>query len=166
MRGRKGSVTLEFAMVGIPLIFALISIEEMSRGMWLYHTQEYAVNAGARYVVVHGAGCATSGNSCGVTVGNIATTIANGGVGLVPSEWNVTLLSASGTNNYTCNPLSNCLTDSTTWPPSPDNTEGVGVAVKGSYPFSSALAMFFPGTQTTFFGTYNLPAYAQHLIQF
>ncbi len=166
MRRHKGSVTLEFTLVGIPLIFALISIEEMARGMWIYHAQEYAVNAGARYAVVHGAGCTASGNSCGVTIGSIATEIANEGLGLVPSQWNVTLYSASGANNQTCNPLSTCMSNSTVWPPSPDNAEGVGVAVSGSYPFNSALAMFFPGTKPTQFGTYNLPAYAQHLIQF
>jgi Flp pilus assembly protein TadG len=166
MRRQRGAVTLEFTLVGIPLIFALISIVEMARGMWIYHAQEYAVNAGARYIVVHGSGCSVSGNSCTVTVGNIATTIANAGIGLVPSQWNVTLYSASGTNNQTCNPLSSCLSSSTVWPPSPDNSEGVGVAVKGSYPFQSALAMFFPGTKPTQFGTFNLPAYAQHLIQF
>ena len=146
MRRRKGSVTVEFAMVGIPLIFALISTVEMARGMWIYQTQAYAVNAGARYVVVHGVDCA--------------------GVGLVPSQWTVTLYSASGTNNQTCSPLSSCFGNGTAWPPSPDNQVGNGIAITGSYPFSSALAMFFPGTAPTHFGTYALPAYSQQLILF
>jgi Flp pilus assembly protein TadG len=166
MRNRKGSVTVEFAMVGIPLIFALISTVEMSRAMWMYQTQAYAINVGARYAAMHGAGCAASGNSCTTTIGSIATVISNAGVGLIPSSWNVTLYSASGSNNQTCNPLSSCLTNTTVWPPSPDNTEGEGIAITGSYPLNSALAMFFPGTKPTNFGSYNLPAYAQHLIQF
>jgi len=166
MRRRKGAVTLEFTLVGIPLIFALISTVEMARGMWIYHSEAYAVNAGVRYVVVHGAGCTATGNSCSVTVGNIATAIANAGVGLAPSQWNVTLLSASGLNNQTCNPLSSCTSSSTVWPPSPDNAQGNGVAISATYPFNSALSMFFPGTKPTNFSNYNLPAYAQQLIQF
>jgi len=152
--------------VGIPLIFALISTVEMARGMWIYETQAYAINAGARYVAVHGVGCTTAGNACGATLNSIATSIANAGVGLVPGSWNVALFSASGTNNQTCNPLSSCFGNNTVWPPSPDNTVGVGIAVAGSYPFTSALAMFFPGSRRTQFGTFNMPAYAQHLIQF
>lgn len=166
MRRQKGAVTLEFALVGVPLVFALISTVEMSRGMWIYQTQAYAVNAGARYIAVHGIGCTSNGNSCGATVDSIAHAIANAGVGLTPSNWNVTLYSASGTNNKTCNPLNTCFGTSTVWPPSPDNATGLGIAITGSYPFNSALAMFFPGSQPTQFATYNLPAYAQNLIVF
>ena len=166
MRRKKGAVTLEFALFGTPVIFALISIVEMSRGMWIYQSQAYAVNVGVRYVTVHGAGCTTNGNSCSTTVDSIATVISKAGVGLVPSAWNVTLYSNSGTNNQTCNPLSSCFGNSTVWPPSPDNAEGNGIAIAGSYPFNSALAMFFPGARPTSFSKLNLPAYAQHLIQF
>jgi Flp pilus assembly protein TadG len=166
MRRRRGSVTVEFAMVGIPLIFALISTVEMSRGMWMYHNQAFAVHQGVRYAVVHGASCAATGNSCTVTVGNITTVIANNGVGLAPSSWNVSLISASGNNNVTCNPLSSCLTNSTVWPPSPDNKVGTNVAISSTYPFASAIMMFFPGSKPTQFATYNLPAYARQTIQF
>jgi len=164
---KKGSVTLEFTLVGIPLIFALISTVEMARGMWLFETQIYAINAGARYVAVHGQGCSSNGSSCSTTIGNIASAIANAGVGLAPADWNVTLYSASGSNNQTCYPLSSCLSSSTVWPPSPDNQEGLGVAIAGTYPFNSALSMFFPGSKPTLFaGTYKLPAYSQQRILF
>jgi hypothetical protein len=163
-RRQRGSSLLEFTLVGIPLMFTLISIEEMSRGAWLYHSQAYAVNEGTRYVVVRGADCALNGNTCSVTVGNVATQIANAGVGLVPSQWNVTLYSASG--SVSCHPLSNCTSNSTIWPPTGDNAIGQGVAVAATYPFNSALGMFFPGTQPTKFAAFNLPAYSQQLIQF
>jgi Flp pilus assembly protein TadG len=166
MRNQRGSVTVEFALVGIPLIFALISTVEMSRGMWLYDTQAHAINEGVRYVVVRGVHCTSSGNACGATVGAIATHIANAGVGLVSSDWNVTLYSNSGSNNVTCNPLSSCLSNSTAWPPSPDNAVGAYVAISGSYTFNSALGMFWPGVKPVTFGTYNLPAYAKQAIQF
>jgi len=157
---------LEFALVGIPLIFALISIEEISRGMFIYDSQASAINRGVRYAVVHGEDCTKNGNTCTATVGNIATVIANNGVGLVPSQWNVTLVSASGSNNVTCNPLSNCLSNNTVWPPSPDNAQGASVAISATYPFTSALSMFFPGSKPVTFNTYNLPAYSKQFIAF
>ena len=166
MRNQRGSVTVEFALVGIPLVFALISTVEMSRGMWMYDTQAHAINEAVRYVVVRGQHCTSSGNTCGATVGQIATHIASVGVGLASANWNVTLYSNSGTNNVTCNPLSNCLSNSAAWPPSPDNAVGSYVAISGSYPFNSALAMFWPGVKPVTFGAYNLPAYAKQTIQF
>jgi len=166
MGRKRGAATIEFTLVGIPLIFALISTVEMSRGMWIYDSETYAVSQGARYAVVHGLDCTQNGNTCTTTVGSIANVLANGGVGLLTSKWNVTLVSASGTNNITCNPLSNCLSNNTVWPPSPDNKQGSIVAVSATYPFASALFMFFPGSKPVKFGTYNLPAYSQQIIQF
>jgi hypothetical protein len=164
MRKQRGSIPLEFALVGIPLIFTMISIEEMSRGMWIYFSQAYAVNEGVRYVTVRGADCTSNGNSCGATVGQIATQISNFGIGLVPGFWNVTLQSASSSNIVNCNPLSSCFTNNTAWPPPPDNAVGSTISITGSYPFTSALSMFFPGGRAVSFGTYNLPAYSYQLI--
>lgn len=166
MRRRRGSVTVEFTLVGIPLMFALISTVEMSRGMWIYHTETYAVSQAVRYVVVHGEECSQNGNTCTATVGDIASTIASSGVGLVPSLWNVTLVSASGNHNTICNPLNTCFGNSTVWPPSPDNALGANVAISATYPFTSALSMFFPGSEPVSFGTFNLPAYSKQTIQF
>lgn len=165
-RKTRGSATIEFTLVGIPLIFALISVEEMARGMWMYETESSAVAQAVRYTVVHGANCSANGNTCTATVGNIASVIATCGIGLASSQWNVTLISASGSNNVTCNPLSNCLTNSTVWPPSPDNAQGASVAISATYPFTSALAMLFPGAKPVTFSTYNLPAYALQVMQF
>jgi Flp pilus assembly protein TadG len=165
-RIERGAVSVEFALVGIPLIFALISTVEMSRGMYIYFSQAHAVREGARYVVVRGADCLVNGNTCGVQVKDIAGQLAHSGIGLLPDHWNVTLISSSGANNVACTPLSNCLTNATTWPSSPDNQVGSSVAISASYPFSSALAMFWPGVKPVTFGTYNLPAYSKQLIQY
>ena len=62
-RTRRGSSILEFVLVGIPIIFVLISLFEISRGMWTYHTMAYAVREGVCYATVHGKGCA-SPNTC------------------------------------------------------------------------------------------------------
>src|SRR5882762_5274489 len=53
----RGSNILEFTLVGIPLVFILISTFEMARGMWNYHVMAYAVKEGTRYASVHGNNC-------------------------------------------------------------------------------------------------------------
>jgi Flp pilus assembly protein TadG len=50
-QGGKGSAIVEFTLVAIPLIFIQISIVEICRGMWDYHSLAQAVKvprAGAR----------------------------------------------------------------------------------------------------------------------
>ena len=73
-RGERGSSMVEFTLVGFPLIFILISIFEMARGMWNYHTLEEAVEVGTRYEAVRGAdlqaqsACASNEDSCGASL--------------------------------------------------------------------------------------------------
>ena len=165
MRRQKGSGVVEFTLVGIPMVFVLISVVEMARGMWIYHSQAYAVNEGVRYVVVHGAHCASNGNSCTLSVGQIASHIASVGTGLATPSWNVTLYSATK-GSVSCSPLSSCLTNNNAWPQSPDNAVGASVAIAGSYQFHTALSMFWPGSKPVRFGAVNLPAYAEQTIQF
>ena len=56
-RRRRGATMLEMTLVGIPTIFILISIFEISRGIWMYETLAYAAKAGVRFASVHGADC-------------------------------------------------------------------------------------------------------------
>src|SRR5258707_9069254 len=95
-RQRGGATLVEFVLVGIPAIFIVISTVELSRGMWNYHTLCRAVNEGARLASIRGEGCTKAGNTCSVTVGTIATTIATAAVGLPPANFNVTLTTDSG----------------------------------------------------------------------
>ena len=74
---------LEFTLVGIPSLFLLISIFEISRGMWTYHTLTRAVNVGVRYASLHGQGCSSNGYSCGITVRDVAGKIAAAAPGLL-----------------------------------------------------------------------------------
>ena len=90
---------MEFTFVGIPIIFVLISIFEVSRGMWIYHTLAYSVKVGVRYASVHGINCIGSTvnstlqnpNDCAVNMGacptlqgTIAYVIRQAAVGLDP----------------------------------------------------------------------------------
>jgi hypothetical protein len=164
---RKGSTMVEFSMAGIPAILVVISAVQMSLGMWQYHTLAYAVKAGAQSVVTKGQGCATGGNTCGVTVGTIAQTISSSAIGIVPSDLNVTLTTASGATT-TCNPISTCFSNSTAWPPSTnnDNQPGKLVTLSGNFVSHAALAMFCPGSKPVSFSEATLSASASQPIMF
>lgn len=133
---------MEFTLVGIGMLFIVISLFEMARGMWTYHTLAYAVREGARYASVHGQGCA-SPNSCQVTIGQIATVIRNAGVGIDPVATQVTFTPAIG--SATTDTLSNLLANTTTWPDTGANAPGQNVAISAVYPFRTVLAIFWTG---------------------
>jgi len=151
---------LEFTLVGIPLIFLLISTFEMSRGMWNYQNLAYAVRAGTRYAATHGVGCTTGSNTCSVTVANVASAVSTAAVGLPAANFNITLSSATAAA-VNCNPVSACSSNSNAWPPSPDNTTGKLINVSANYTFRSALSMLWPGAGKVSFATFTFVAYSQ-----
>jgi Flp pilus assembly protein TadG len=161
---RKGQALLEFTLAAVPMIFLMISVEEMSRGMWIYTTLAHAVKEGTRYSVVHGADCAQANSSCPVTLGQVASRIKHAGVGLDASRFNVVLQTAGGSQS--CAPLSSCLSNGTTWPSSPDNSIGLPLTVSGTYPFNTALSMFVPGAGSIHFGSLNFTAASQEEIRY
>jgi Flp pilus assembly protein TadG len=166
-RARRGSVLLEFTLVGVPMMFVLISVFEISRGMWQYHTLAYAVKEATRYASVHGEDCSIAPNACTITIGNIATVIQQTGAGLIPADMTVTLTPAAGA--ATSDTLQNLLSSATHWPPaSPAGTNAVGqpITISAVYPFRSALAMFWPGSKPESFGTVSFPASSTNRIQF
>lgn len=165
-KGQRGNSLVEFTLVGIPLIFVLISIFEIARGMWIYHTLAYAVSEGTRYASVHGIDCTSAyGNACTKTIADISAQIKYVGVGLMPGQLTLTFTDNSGTTT-TCL-LQDCLTNATTWPPVNSNYPGMDVAISAAYPFSSAIAMFWPGAGSgVVFPTVSLPATSRERIQF
>ncbi len=168
---RRGSTIVEFTLVGIPLIFVLISVFEMARGMWIYHTVAHAVKEGTRFAIVHGYNCSISPNSCQRTVGDVVRVVRDAGVGLDPGQLNLTLTAESSTP-ITCNPASTCLGRTDIWPPYPANQPGIStVEITATYPFESAIAMFWPGAagpggKGMNFPRFNLPASSRETIQF
>jgi Flp pilus assembly protein TadG len=161
----RGSAIVEMTLVGIPMIFVLISIFELARGMWAYDTLAYTVRETTRYAIVHGNNCSISPNSCAITVGNIMSRLTNAGVGLPPDQLNVTLKSL--TDNISCNPVSTCLTSSTVFPSSGANGVGNPITISATYQFRSAISMFWPGAgRPLVFAPVNLPASSTDYIQF
>jgi Flp pilus assembly protein TadG len=161
----QGNATIEMTLVGLPIIFILISIFEIARGMWAYDTLAYSVREATRYAIVHGQNCSVSPNSCAITVGNITSRLSDAGVGLPSDQLNVTLQSL--TDNITCNPISTCLTSNTVFPSSGGNGVGNPITVSATYRFTSAISMFWPGAgRPLSFAAVNLPASSTDYIQF
>lgn len=166
---RGGSTLVEFTLVGIPIIFVLISTFEMARGMWIYHSLAYSVKEATRYASVHGATCTTSPNICGVTIGNIATVLKKAGPALIPGQTTVTFKDSSGAT--TTGLLSALISNGTAWPPSsPAGTNAIGqsVTITAKYPFRSVISMFWPGTGPAIgpLGLIWFPAQSTDRIQF
>jgi len=162
----RGSSMLEFTLVAIPIIFVIISILEISRGMWSYHSLVFAVKHGTRFASVHGQNCATAPNACTVTTGQIATLIRNMGAGLEATRTNLTFTSRAG--SFTCR-LDNCVTRGDVWPPaaSEANLVGRNVEIQGTHSYQSLVTLFWPGAGGPMtFGAFNLPAASREQIQF
>jgi Flp pilus assembly protein TadG len=164
-RGRTGSSVVEFSLVGIPIIFVILSTFEMSRGMWIYHSLAYAAKEGTRYAAVHGETCSPPDNNCLRTVGQVATRIRNASIGLDPTQMNVTFTPAVG--GTSTRKLSAWMQQTATWPPTGSNSPGQDVQITMTYPFRSLICMVWPGAGTqSLLGTYLMPASARERIQF
>jgi Flp pilus assembly protein TadG len=174
---RRGNSMVEFTLVGIPLIFALISIFELARGMWIYHTMAYAIKDTTRYVAVHGQLCRNVNIGCAVTMDNISRHLRDAAVGLLPNQLtNVTF--ATQTRTITCATLTsaNCLGSANCFPTVADCTSTatavdalpeMPLTITAQYPFRSSISMLWPGARGSIvYGTFNLPAQARERIQF
>ena len=191
-RKRRGQTLVEFTFVGIPLIFTLISIFEVSRGMWIYHTLAYAAKVGVRYASVHGINCVGSTvnaklqnpNDCAVKMGpanppstgtlpSIAYVIRQAAIGLDPLKTTITFID-SGTS-VTCNldltgGTSAC--PATIWPSydpagvSTYDLVGQPIRIDITTPFNSAISMLWPGAKPVRFASGTLGATSQDYVQF
>jgi hypothetical protein len=170
---RSGQALIEFTFVGIPVIFLLISVFEVSRGMWIYDTVNYAVKQGVRYAIVHGENCGRLPNSCQVNLGpssgvcnntnsTIAEVIRCAGAGLDLTNTKVTFTSALGS----LGPYSLNAVPGTLWPPATGNQVGQPLTIEIRTPFNSVIAMFWPGAAPVTFSSGILPASSSDLIQF
>src|SRR5947209_14120200 len=96
-RQQRGSAMLEFVLAGIASATLIISIVQLGLAMWNYHTLTYAVHETNRYIASHGRSCTTGGNSCSITVGDIANKLHSYTVGIPDTNLSMTLTAQSGT---------------------------------------------------------------------
>jgi Flp pilus assembly protein TadG len=160
----RGSALIEFALLGIPVIFVFTSVMTVALDMWQYASLAYSTETTARYIVMHGRTCSQNGNSCTLTVGNIASFFDAQGVSLDPAAVNMTLKSAISTT--TCNPLTSCSGNATQFPNSTENGLNFDVTVTATYAVSSPIAMFWPGASAVGAGNFTLMAKSRQRIIF
>jgi len=134
---------LEFTLIGIGMIFVILSFFEMARGMWTYQNLTFAVREGSRYAAMHGKDCTLGSATCQVTVSQIAGVVKAAGPGVDPDHTTLTLTTNGGV--ATSDTITNLLSNATTWPPTTDYAPGQNVTVKAVYPFRTFLAMFWVG---------------------
>jgi Flp pilus assembly protein TadG len=156
---------VEFVLAGIPAIFVLISIVQMGLGMWQYHTLQSALQQAGRYVVVRGRDCVENGNSCSATLGTITKQLATYAVGMTPQLLSVSLIDPGGTTT-SCNPLNTCFTNTTVWPPAPNNAPGMVFTITAHFTFHPAIGMVWPGNKASGFGSFVLGASTTQEIMF
>jgi hypothetical protein len=156
---------LEFVLVGIPGLFLAISMIQMALGMWQYHTLDSALQQAGRYIAVRGRGCTENGNTCSVSVGTIAQQIGTYALGMPAQTLSVTLRPPGGAPTI-CNPLSSCYANATVWPPGPYNAPGMIFTITGTFTWSPAIGMVWPGTRSSRFPTVVLGASTAQEIMF
>ena len=159
-------------LIGIPIIFIMISIFEMSRGMWIYDTVAHASREGIRFAIVHGYNCVNTPpvtNDCAKTIADVAAVIKSTGVGLELNTTTIRFTAPSpGGAVVTCTlaAVGGCSGITTIWPPVGNNTVGTIVQIDVTTQFRSALSMFWPGAGKVDFSTVNLGATSVDAVQF
>ena len=187
-----GATTVEMTLVGIPIIFMLISTFEISRGMWMYNTEATAVREGVRFASVHGVNCVKLApgvpNQCDVTANDIVQVIRNGagnglthalnygptgagsaGLPLGTTSATTTLVTfKSVSGSFTCKLDGTTVTGgcAAQWPPTGDNGVNQVITISIEVPFYSALSMFWPGSKQQMFSVVNLWASSSDTMQF
>ena len=163
-RRRSGNSLIEFTILGIPIVCISISIVMMALDMWQFHNLAWAVDSTARYVSLHGAGCSQNGNSCTVTVANIATYFEQQSMALNSGSAILTLTNNAGTVT-TCNPVSNCSSTSTQFPDSTNNAEGSNITVSATYTLKNPFFLYWPPNADQA-GDFTVGATSQQMIVF
>ncbi len=139
-KSTSGNAIIEFSFLAIPITFITITIISTSMAMWQFHCLAYASETTANYASVHGATCAQNGNSCTLTVGNIASYFATQAIALDKSKVNVTFKDGSGTTS--CTPLSNCTSSAAQFPASSYNTVGSDLTVTATYTLKNPITIY------------------------
>jgi Flp pilus assembly protein TadG len=163
-KGRRGSALLEFTLVGIPILFVSTSVMAAGLNMWQFHNLAYATQMTARYAAMHGRTCTQNGNSCTVTVGNLAAYFEGQAMALDASKVNLKLQSLSET--IQCNPLNTCASSTTVFPNASDNGVKFDIVLTAVYPVTNPIAMFWPGAGSVNAATFNLYATSRQMIIF
>lgn len=168
-RTTAGNAQIEFALCGVFVIFAMISIFDMARGLWINHTLAQAVRDGTRYAAVHGALNVYPNNPTvrlpGSTLRAVQAVVRRSALGMVPSQLRLRFESADGII-IDCNPDCPGAALDLPWPPNGVATRNLEIGIQANYPYNSMVVMFFPGAKGVQFGRYILGSVARERIAF
>lgn len=167
----RGNALVEFTLIGIPIMFVLISVFEVSRAMWQYDTFGHALREGARFAAVHSNNCGVFPNFCTTTVADVADRIVTFGPGIIPADvQDVEFIwgdADTGAVQFTCATLEDCLTSTFEWPRgNPGGMPGQPITIRAEYQFRTAIAMFWPGAGPTSIGAFELPASSTEMVHY
>jgi len=171
-RGRRGQATIEFSLCAIFIIFLVISIVDMARGLWINHTLAEAVRDGTRFAIVRGNRYVFPNTTNRLTDGHLKSVrdvVVRGAIGLDPEVLNLTFECLSPTCPVVCNPSTSgpCAANpSSTWPPRDAADEGQEIGIVATYPYNSLVIMYFPGGKGLQFGNYILGSVARERMVF
>ena len=166
-RTTAGNAQIEFALCGVFVIFAMISIFDMARGLWINHTLSQAVRDGTRYAVVHGAlnvNPTTNVRLPGSNLRDVYNVVRRSALGMVPSQLRLRFESADGVID--CNPDCPSAELDLPWPPNGAANKNMEIGIQANYPYNSMVVMFFPGSKGIQFGRYILGSVARERIAF
>jgi len=160
--GERGNAHVEFALVGIFILFAMISIFDIARGLWIYHTLAQAVRDGTRYAIVHGprnVNPSTNVRLPGSTLADVLAVVRRSAIGIVPEELTLRFESAGV---ITCDPNCPGAALGQSWPPD----GALDVSIQAIYPYRSLVVVYFPGMKGMNFGRFDLGSIARERIVF
>jgi Flp pilus assembly protein TadG len=159
---RRGNSLLEFTLCAVPLLFAVLSLAQMSMGMWYYHSIAAAVKVTARTATTRGKYAAAAGRV--LSVGDTARLLARNAIGLAPEKLNARF--QSNTTTLDCNPVSTCYANAGNWISLSGNDIGTDVTVTASYPFTAPIPMWVPQAGGVQFGTVTFQARSKQIVVF
>ena len=140
-RKQAGNALIEFTLAAIPLIFFMLSLVELSRGMWISAPWPTASRMAPASPPCMERAAPKLPAPAPYRWAPWATAIQQAAVGLDPGQFN--LVPSSGGVSQSCAPLSTCLASTTTWRPA-NNSVGTALRISGSYPFRSSFMQFAP----------------------
>ena len=172
-RSEHGNALVEFTLVGIPLVFMLLAIFEVSRAMWVYTTMAHTLRDSLRYAIVHGNDCGVFPNGCRTQVRDVVGRIKTQGLGLLDADFrDIKLISISPTEPIiTCATVSACTTNGGDsikfWPPADaGGGKESDIEITGQYRFQSAIIFFWPGSRSWRFGEQWFTASSKESIRY
>ena len=173
-RRQRGNANVEFALCAIFIIFLMISMVDMARGLWIYHTLAEAVRDGTRASIVRGSRYANPNTQVRMTDTKLANTLSvirQFAVGLDPAVMDVVFETVNpntgvATTYATCKANGSGCTATQPWPPDTWFTPGQVIGITARYPYNSMVVMYFPGMKGVEFGKYVLGSTSRATIVF